>query len=73
MNLKKLKAAMIMHNTNYQQIADKLGITAQALSSCLSNADGSSLKIGRAKIIADIIGLTNKEKLEIFFDEEFED
>ena len=70
MNLKKMKIALIERDMTYQQVADKMGITYQALMSCLNNSNGESLKIGRAKIIADIIGLSNEEKLEIFFGKE---
>ena len=66
MNVNKLKGKMVEKGLNVTMLANELGIDRATLYRKLNNK-GATLTIREANRIAEILDLTGKEAVEIFF------
>ena len=64
-NKKELRAAMIRKGFTTTTLAERIGISRQSLSKKMNNH--REFRISEAEQIAQILGLTLKEKTNIFF------
>lgn len=64
MKLNKLKGKMVEKNISRKTIANSLNITVQAFGKKLNGKSGWSTD--EANIVGNILGLSDKEKIEIF-------
>jgi len=66
LNVNKLKGKMVEKGLNVTMLANELGIDRATLYRKLNN-EGATLTIREANRIAEILDLTSKEAVEIFF------